>query len=190
MSLREGNDDAATFRTRIPLPTRKPASALAAATANVVTATTTRATAGDVKSALAAATRPSRADKENDAAATARGRAASRGLGVSGSSETLKTAPNGTNASSSSRTTVPTVLTHRASDGVTSAPIPADAASSAGVLSAGDTDDGVGIEMSNPAEGAAPEPAVTGQRRRSEKQLVTVWGEQEKKGEPVAATHL
>ena len=41
MSLREGNDDAATFRTRIPLPTRKPASALAAATANVVTATTT-----------------------------------------------------------------------------------------------------------------------------------------------------
>ena len=134
MSLREGNDDAATFRTRIPLPTRKPASALAAATANVVTATTTRATAGDVKSALAAATRPSRADKENDAAATARGRAASRGLGVSGSSETLKTAPNGTNASSSSRTTVPTVLTHRASDGVTSATIPADAANSAGVV--------------------------------------------------------
>ena len=137
MSLREGNDDAATFRTRIPLPTRKPASALAAATANVVTATTTRATAGDVKSALAAATRPSRADKENDAAATARGRAASRGLGVSKSSETtLKTAPpNGTNASSSSRTTVrATVLTHRASDGVTSATIPADAASSAGVV--------------------------------------------------------
>jgi hypothetical protein len=124
MSLREGNDDAATFRTRIPLPTRKPASALAAATANVVTATTTRATAGDVKSALAAATRPSRADKENDAAATARGRAASRGLGVSKSSETLKTAPNGTNASSSSRTTVPTVLTHRASDGVTIPAIP------------------------------------------------------------------
>ena len=136
MSLREGNDDAATFRTRIPLPTRKPASALAAATANVVTATTTRATAGDVKSALAAATRPSRADKENDAAATARGRAASRGLGVSGSSETLKTAPtlNRTNASSSSRTTVPTTLTHRASDGVTSATIPADAANSAGVV--------------------------------------------------------
>ena len=138
MSLREGNDDAATFRTRIPLPTRKPASALAAATANVVTATTTRATAGDVKSALAAATRPSRADKENDAAATARGRAASRGLGVSKSSETtLKTAPpNGTNASSSSRTTVrATVLTHRASDGVTSATIPADAgSSSAGVV--------------------------------------------------------
>ena len=140
MSLREGNDDAATFRTRIPLPTRKPASALAAATANVVTATTTRATAGDVKSALAAATRPSRADKENDAAATARGRAGSRGLGVSsGSSETLKTraAPNGPNASSSSRTTVPTVptvLTHRASDGVTKTTIQADAASSAGVV--------------------------------------------------------
>ena len=48
----------------------------------------------------------------------------------------MKTAPtlNRTNASSSSRTTVPTVLTHRASDGVTSATIPADAANSAGVV--------------------------------------------------------
>ena len=64
MSLREGNDGAATFRTRIPLPTRKPASALAAATANVAVTTTTksgRATAADVKSAVAAAVRsPSR----------------------------------------------------------------------------------------------------------------------------------
>ena len=64
MSLREGNDGAATFRTRIPLPTRKPASALAAATANVAVTTTPksgRATAADVKSAVAAAVRsPSR----------------------------------------------------------------------------------------------------------------------------------
>ena len=125
MSLREGNDDAATFRTRIPLPTRKPASALAAATANVVTATTTRATAGDVKSALAAATRSSRANKENDAAATARGRAAaSRGAGVSGETKPL-------GVESSARTVAPTVLTHRASDGVTtSASLPADDAES------------------------------------------------------------
>ena len=110
MSLREGNDDAATFRTRIPLPTRKPASALAAATANVVTSTTTRATAGDVKSALAAATRPSRANKENDAGADARGRAASRGVGVSSASSA---------SADSKKPVAPTVLTHRASDGVT-----------------------------------------------------------------------
>ena len=110
MSLREGNDDAATFRTRIPLPTRKPASALAAATANVVTSTTTRATAGDVKSALAAATRPSRANKENDAGADARGRAASRGGGVSSASSA---------SADCKKPVAPTVLTHRASDGVT-----------------------------------------------------------------------
>ena len=116
MSLREGNDDAATFRTRIPLPTRKPASALAAATANVVTSTTTRATAGDVKSALAAAKRPSRANKENDAGADARGRAVSRrgpgGVSSASSAATDASAP-------SSRPVAPTVVTHRASDGVT-----------------------------------------------------------------------
>ena len=127
MSLREGNEDAATFRTRIPLPTRKPASALAAATANVVTATTTRATAGDVKSALAAATRPSRANKENDASTTARGRAATRGAGVSGETKPV-------DVESSARTTVPTVLTHRASDGATRATLPADAEGSVSVV--------------------------------------------------------
>ena len=117
MSLREGNDDAATFRTRIPLPTRKPASALAAATANVVTSTTTRATAGDVKSALAAAKRPSRANKENDAGADARGRAVSR-RGPGGVSSASSAAPNDASAPSS-RPVAPTVVTHRASDGVT-----------------------------------------------------------------------
>ena len=83
MSLREGNDGAATFRTRIPLPTRKPASALAAATANVAVTTTTksgRATAADVKSAVAAAVRsPSRSFPSTRDAEAETGRARRRG---------------------------------------------------------------------------------------------------------------
>ena len=103
MSLREGNDAASGFRTRIPLPTRKPASALAAATANVVTCTTTRASASDVKIALANASKQTRGNKENDGGGRAgNGRGAVPHLGTR-----------------NAKNTTPTVLTHHATSGTT-----------------------------------------------------------------------
>ena len=53
MSLREGNEEAASFRTRIP----RPAPAEPVAPPAAAAATATRATASDVKSAVAAAVR-------------------------------------------------------------------------------------------------------------------------------------
>ena len=109
-SLREGNDEASAFRTRIPLPTRKPASALAAATANVVTATTTRASVSDVKAVLAAVSgRGARGNKENANAAEHGQSTKARGA-----------VPNATSSRDLPKTTtVPTVLTHHAASGTT-----------------------------------------------------------------------